>query len=116
MSFENESHDVLATQINSAEEYISWVRKWKRVHSNMVTRIQYMKQNIRNVGVSIRGQEDQSNGIIIMGFSQHNLAEERLLARTMYDIRATHKDLLKQGKYPKLVLHMDGSNSRNAVM
>lgn len=117
MSFARDVENVLKQPITSQEEYIKWVRRWKIVHSNLVTRIQMMKGSIKNVGISIRAQSavNQIPGIFVMGFNQHNLSEDRKVAKTMYDIRVTHKSILKSGKYPKLVLHMDGPNSKNAT-
>lgn len=116
-NFNTDVDNILREKITSQEEYVRWVRRWKRVHSNMVTRIQMMKGSIRNVGFSIRGSEpvNQIPGIFVMGFTQHNLREDAKVAKAMYDVRTTHKELLKTGTYPKLVLHMDGPNSKNAV-
>jgi len=115
-------------------DYIKWVRRWKKLHREIVDRITYMKTDIKAAGMQIRecheelfmmkgeltDQEEadidssQAEALKCISFDQKLLSEHRPLARMMYDARVDRKTRLKAGEYPKLELHMDGHNSRKA--
>lgn len=115
---ENEVGILLEEGIDDRSQYVSWVRKWKRVHHALVSRIVYLKQDTKKIGFSIRGTEDdlkELKAIDLMGHNQHNLHEHRKLAKFMYEARVAHKDSLKKGLFPQIELEMDGHNSRTVA-
>jgi hypothetical protein len=81
---------LLEATLTSEEEYVDWVRDWKRAHSDLVTVIVFQKSTSRN----------NRNGAIA-SFSQSVLAGLQYYATEMYKTRGDNKGNLKAGKYPR---------------
>jgi len=124
-------------QIKTHTDYVSWVRRWKKLHNEVVSRIKFFKHEARNTGVSLseayhllkyaqefpeekeRALKAEQQGELLMftsvlaqGNLQKYLHLHKKMVTPMYKERVDQKVHLKDGKYP-WDENMKGHNSRN---
>ncbi len=107
--------------IENEDQYVAWVREWKKINVKMVLYIQSFRDHIDLASVEIRvtkdvlsvgdnlfrfsekrrAKNDQERAFRTMSTSQSLKAMYSGLAREMYEARGRNKEALREGRIEK---------------
>lgn len=105
----NMEHMIMGLAVKTEEEYVLWVRTWKKFHAELIARIHGCRDAIAMDAMTVshlhgatskRAIKIRENAIRNMATCQCLLAYYKEPAHTMYDARVKMKANLKAGKYP----------------
>lgn len=109
MSLNRNIDNLFKNNIRSYDDYVNWVRDWKRAHEEVVTRIMLLKSSKGKMLTEIRGMVndrhyadiDPKINQMALSFNQSCHALLKPVATALYAIRATNKARLHDGQWPR---------------